>query len=96
MKLLSLREAREQVGLTQRELAQAAEMDQTTISRLETSRNANPTHRTIQRLAKALGIAPSKLQFTAPEPRRSVEHGRDRAGHGKRNRDADLVSTGGR
>ena len=80
MKLMSLREAREQAGLTQEQLADKAGMDQTTISRLETSPAANPTHRTIQRLAAALGIAPSRLQFTAPEPERSIGEARDRVG----------------
>lgn len=91
---MTLREAREQAGLTQEELAGRAEMDQTTISRLETSSNANPTHRTIQRLAKALGIAPSKLQFTAPEPSEKVSKSSDRVGPSRREKSA-LATVGG-
>lgn len=92
MKLLTLREARERAGLTQDELAARAEMDQSTISRLETDPNPNPTSKTIQRLAAALGIAPSKLQFTAPQPDASVAKGRDKAGHIQKTRDRQEVA----
>lgn len=67
--------------MTQDVLAAESGLDQTTISDLETGRNANPRYRTIEALAKALGIAPSRLRFSDPEPRRSVDRGRDRAGH---------------
>jgi len=67
--------------MTQEQLAAESGVDQTTISSLETFRHTNPTIDTRDRLAKALGIAPSKLQFTAPEPSETVVVGSDRAGH---------------
>jgi transcriptional regulator with XRE-family HTH domain len=81
MKALTLREARQRRKMTQDTLAAESGLDQTTISDLETGRNTNPRYRTIEALAKALGIAPSRLRFSAPEPERSVDRGRDRTGH---------------
>ena len=81
MKLLTLRDARDRAKLTQEELADRSGVDQTTISRLETSDDPNPTRRTVDRLAQALGIAPSRLRFSDPEPVASVKRRGDRAGH---------------
>lgn len=84
MKAITLREARKQQGWTQERLADESGVDQTTISRLETDPKPNPTRETIERLAKALGIAPSKLRFAEPEPSGTVDHSSDRAGHERR------------
>jgi len=66
--------------LTQEELAALVEVDQTYISLIEAGkRMPSPDLKT--RLAKALGIAPSKLRFTAPGPSASVDGTPDRAGH---------------
>ncbi len=81
MKFLTLREARRQRKMTQDVLAAESGIDQTTISDLETGRNSNPRYRTIAALAKALGIAPSRLRFCAPEPVAKVSRRRDRSGH---------------
>jgi transcriptional regulator with XRE-family HTH domain len=67
--------------MTQDDLAAQSGVDQTTISSLETYRHTNPTTETKERLAKALGIAPSSLRFSRPEPAPSVRRRRDRAGH---------------
>jgi len=85
MKLIALRDARLRRKMTQEQLALAADVDQTTISSLETGRHTNPTRDTQERLAKALGIAPSRLVFTEPEPDSDtvVDDG-DRVGHTSR------------
>jgi transcriptional regulator with XRE-family HTH domain len=80
MRTYLLREARERAKLTQEQLAELAEVDQTTISRLETDPDPNPTMRTIKRLAKALKIAPSELRFSEPQPSGSVAEVDDRLG----------------
>ena len=81
MKSYLLRDVRLRAKLTQEELADRSGVDQTTISRLETDADPNPTRRTIERLAKALGIAPSKLRFSESEPAGTVELTGDRRGH---------------
>lgn len=81
MKEYTVREARQRKKLTQDELAAASGLDQTTISDLEVGRNTNPRLDTIQRLAKALGIRPVQLRFSAPEPAATSTHAGDRAGH---------------
>lgn len=81
MKFILLRDARLRKGLTQELLADASGVDQTTISRLETDDEPNPTERTKERLAKALGIRPVQLRFSAPEPESIGTHDSDRAGH---------------
>lgn len=81
MRTYLLREARERAKLTQEQLAHRSGVDQTTISRIETSSDANPTFRTIDRLAKALGIARSRLRFSEPQPDESVTTSVDRVGH---------------
>jgi transcriptional regulator with XRE-family HTH domain len=48
-------DARKQAGLTQKQLAERAGMAQGDISKLE-SGNANPSVRTLQRLAAAMGM----------------------------------------
>jgi len=60
--VLFLRETRD---LSQRELAESSGIDATEISRLEKGKS-NPTHETLQRLAKGLG-APCSQIFTLEE-----------------------------
>lgn len=81
MNAVTLRAARKRAGLTQDELAAKSGIDQTTISSLETYRHTNPTPETKERLAEALGIAPSRLRFAAPEPAEIGTRPTDRAGH---------------
>jgi transcriptional regulator with XRE-family HTH domain len=58
--LPGLRPARQRLGLTQRQLAARAGMGQGTITKLErVERGAYP--KTLQKLAAALGVAPSDL-----------------------------------
>lgn len=78
---LTLRGWRNRRGWTQEQLAAVSGLEQSTISRLETDPDANPTDDTKERLAKALGIAPSKIRFTEPEPEASVDPEGDREGH---------------
>jgi transcriptional regulator with XRE-family HTH domain len=81
MKAMSLREHRRGRKWTQERLAAESGVDQTTISRLETEPNPNPTETTKNALAKALGIAPSKLRFTTPSSDAIGTRGADREGH---------------
>jgi len=76
---VTLREARKRAGLTQEQLANKSGVDQTSISRLETT-HSQPTDETRERLAKALGIRPVQLRFTEPRPDSTVNHGGDRPG----------------
>jgi DNA-binding XRE family transcriptional regulator len=69
----AVRFLRETRNLSQRELAGESGIDATEISRLEKGKS-NPTHETLQRLAKGLGVPCSQI-FTleevfasAPEP----------------------------
>jgi transcriptional regulator with XRE-family HTH domain len=56
---------RETKGMNQRELAESSGIDATEISRLEKGKS-NPTHETLQRLAKGLGVPCSQI-FTLEE-----------------------------
>lgn len=81
MREYTVRQARERAKMTQDDLAAASGLDQTTISDLETGRSQNPRLKTIQALAKALGIRPVQLRFTAPEPEVIGTRAGDRVGH---------------
>lgn len=82
MKLILLRDARRGRKWTQERLAAESGIDQTTISRLEKAHsNPNPTEATKNALAKALGIAPSRLSFHTPEPDAISTRAGDRVGH---------------
>lgn len=56
-----LREWRRKRGLTQEQLADAAGIDQATISTLEIADDPNPTWKTVQRLAKVLNVKAEHL-----------------------------------
>ena len=60
--VLFLRQTRD---LNQRQLAESSGIDATEISRLEKGKS-NPTHETLQRLAKGLGVPCSQI-FTLEE-----------------------------
>jgi transcriptional regulator with XRE-family HTH domain len=82
MKTLTLREARDNARLTQDELAEKSGISQAAISAIERGARTNPTRDTQDRLAKALGIAPSELRFSEPEPEsENVTASSDRQGH---------------
>lgn len=51
---LAIIDARQETGLTQEQLAAASGLDQRVISRMQTG-NANPTLKTLSRLAKGFG-----------------------------------------
>lgn len=87
----TLREARVRKGFTQDDLAAKSGVDQTHISSIEIGRRA-PSDDVKARLAKALGIAPSRLRFTAPEPEPSVDKAKDRAGHTREPREKSAVA----
>jgi transcriptional regulator with XRE-family HTH domain len=55
-----VRETRTAKGMSQEDLAGAAELDRTYISHLESGLR-NPTYLHIHRLAKALGVQPSEF-----------------------------------
>jgi transcriptional regulator with XRE-family HTH domain len=56
----AVRELRQQRGLTQRQLAQAADLNETWVSHIEAGRT-NPAWGTVARLARALGVEVSQL-----------------------------------
>lgn len=82
---LTVREARERKTplMTQEQLADASGVDQTYISLIERLRRV-PSDDIKKRLAKALGIAPSRLRFAEPQPEEIVSAGSDRAGQAVR------------
>ncbi|MEO8483106.1 MAG: helix-turn-helix transcriptional regulator [Acidobacteriota bacterium] len=84
MTRITLLEARKKAGLTQEQLAEAAGRDQALISKIERGDHTNPTTETVEQLAKALGIAPSRLRFSTPLPERTVRAKRDRSGRTQR------------
>lgn len=81
MSAQTLREARDEAKLTQDELAALSGIAQATISALERGTRPNPTIDTVNRLAKALGIAPSSLRFSEPQPEATVDPSVDGEGH---------------
>lgn len=83
MTSLTIREARlaKKPPLRQEDLAKKARVDQAYVSLIEAGKR-NPSGDIKRRLAKALGIAPSKLQFSEPQPETTVDLDRDRVGHG--------------
>ena len=69
----AVRFLRKTKNLSQRELAASSGIDATEISRLEKGKS-NPTHETLQRLAKGLGVPCSQI-FTLEEVFASVVDG---------------------
>lgn len=67
MKVPKLREYREAHTLSQSELAERANVDKSTIVRLEGGGEAQP--RTIRKLAEALNVTPDVLRAEPPEKR---------------------------
>lgn len=86
---LTVRQARgrRKPPVTQEWLADEADVDQTYISLIERGLRI-PSDDVRDRLAKALGIAPSRLRFAAPEPAASVKLRGDRSGHSAKSREA--------
>jgi transcriptional regulator with XRE-family HTH domain len=76
----TLREARLRRKLTQDDLAAKSGVDQTHISSIEIGRRV-PSDDVKERLAKALGTAPSRIRFPEPEPDATVGVEGDRSGH---------------
>lgn len=62
-----LREAREQAGLTQPELAMRAGVSVTSVRNLETGRYDHPHSATVERVAQALGLAIDSLDDRAAD-----------------------------
>jgi transcriptional regulator with XRE-family HTH domain len=56
-----LRKVRDERLLSQRELAEKANLSATTILKLEAGRVAEPHPRTVRKLVEALGVEPSRL-----------------------------------
>ena len=56
-----IKEYRKKLGVSQQQLAEKAGVSRTIISGLESGRIQNTTADTIQKIAKALGIAVSKI-----------------------------------
>jgi len=82
----TVREARNRFDppMTQVELAGKSGFDQTYISLIERGKRVPTDPDTRKRLAKALGLAPSRLQFETPRPKRSVSETKDRVGQAVR------------
>jgi predicted transcriptional regulator len=51
---MTLREARQRLDLTQVQLAEAAEVEQPTISQIERGQVRNPAHSTVMQIVRAL------------------------------------------
>lgn len=83
---LTVREARERrkPPMTQEELAERSGFDQTYISLIERGLRIPREPETKKRLAKALGVAPSRLRFSDPQPDTTVDPRLDRRGHSQR------------
>jgi transcriptional regulator with XRE-family HTH domain len=60
----AIRELRDERGIKQRDLAQAADMNVTAISHIERGR-ANPAWGTVKRIAAALGVPVSEVAARA-------------------------------
>jgi transcriptional regulator with XRE-family HTH domain len=60
----AIRQLRDERGLKQKELAQAADMNVTAISHIERGR-ANPAWGTVRRIAGALGVTVSEIAARA-------------------------------
>ena len=63
MKRMDLRTARTRAKLSQHALAEAADVAQPIISRIENGQVSNPAFDTVIKLAKALDLDPRVLQF---------------------------------
>jgi len=61
----AIRSIRQQVGLSQKELADAAGIDQSYMSMIESGQRSNPGTRIIARLAQALGVSIDDLAADA-------------------------------
>lgn len=83
MTTLTVREARERCKppMTQEDLESKSKVDQSYISLIERGLRV-PSDDIKHRLAKALGVAPSRLRFTDPQPDATVDPARDGEGHG--------------
>ena len=57
----NLKQFRKKMGLSQEKLARTADITYTTLTKLESGKNANPTLKTIIRIADALGISLDEL-----------------------------------
>jgi transcriptional regulator with XRE-family HTH domain len=79
---VTVREARDQHNppLTQVQLAAAVQVDQTYISLIERGLRV-PSDDLKLRLAEALGIAPSGLRFSEPQPETTLDQRSDSPGH---------------
>lgn len=65
----NLREAREQLGLTQEEVAHRSGVHATEVSRMEAGKR-DPQVSTLERLAKAVEVTPGQLLDGLPPARR--------------------------
>ena len=60
--MVELRKLRENLFLTQVELAEKAQISEITLNRLE-NKKQKPSFKTIRKLAKALGVEPGNIEF---------------------------------
>ena len=60
--MAELRKLRENLFLTQVELAEKAQISEITLNRLE-NKKQKPSFKTIRKLAKALGVEPGDIEF---------------------------------
>ena len=58
---MRLRDLRMAQNLTQAQLGKLAHVRQTTISKLEAGHTVDPSHRTVTRIARALGVSWSDI-----------------------------------
>lgn len=58
---MNLREMRERAGLTQDQVSAKSDLDQTTISQLESGKVRDPRYSTLQALAVVYGVTPDDI-----------------------------------
>ena len=64
-----LRWERVRAGLTQKQLAEKAELDEVTVNHIENDKRRRPHPRTIHKLAEALGVPVERLLPPSPPSR---------------------------
>lgn len=63
-----LKQLREKLGLTQKELADSIQVTREYVARLESDPDVSPSWKTVQLLAKALGVSTEKLKGVVESP----------------------------
>lgn len=93
--MATLKELREKLFFSQRDLAQRAGTVANTINRLEKSKQ-KPMFRTIRKLAQALGVKPEEIVFSVPQEKGTPGRERPIREQPARKSEASEIGFGGR